>query len=71
MTQAEAFAKSMANSPEWSTYLHLCEVFRESGASRIEVKKAFLYYMPSDEYDTSETDEMVDYLVKIADEVPE
>lgn len=69
MTQKEAFAKSMANNPEWGTYIHLCTIFQESGASRNEVKKAFLYYMPADEYDKHETDEMVDYLFKIANEI--
>lgn len=71
MTQKEAFIKSSKSNPQWGTYIHLCEVFRESGASRNEVKKAFLNYMPIEEYDAHETDEMVDYLYKIATEIPE
>lgn len=71
MTQAEAFKRSMDSNPGWGTYIHLCEVFRESGASRTEIKKAFIYYMPKDEYDKDEVGEMIDYLLKIATEVPE
>ena len=71
MTQAEAFKKSSESHPEWGTYIHLCTIFQESGASRNVVKKAFLYYMPLEEYDKNETDEMVDYLFKIAKEIPE
>lgn len=71
MTQKEAFAKSMAQNPGWGTYIHLCGVFQESGATRKEILKAFNYYMPPEEYDPGEKGELIDYLVKISTEIPE
>lgn len=70
-TFEQALNESKEDNPSWGTYIHLCTVFCESGASRNEVKKAFKYYMPEDEYDKHETDEMVDYLFKIAHQIPE
>ncbi len=71
MTLEEAFKKSNDTHPDWATYLHLCEIFAESGAETKEIMQAFIYYMPVEEYDKDETDEMVAYLVKISTEIPE
>lgn len=71
MTQAEAFKRSMEANPGWGTYIHLCEVFKESGAKRKEILKAFNYYMPEEEYDKGEKGELIDYLEKISIEIPD
>ncbi len=70
-TLAQAFEESINSRPELGTYVHLCHIFAESGASKNEVKKAFMYYMSPDEYDKSEIEEMINYLHKIATEIPE
>lgn len=52
--------------PEWGTYISMCRVLQESGCSRQEVTKLFNDFLPKQEYDIEEKEELIDYLVKIA-----
>ncbi len=70
MTFKQALDKSLEKNPGWGMYIHLCSVLQESGASRNEIIKYFNKYMPKDEFEKSETKELVDYLVKIAKITP-
>lgn len=60
--------ESLQTKPEWGTYIHFCRVLNGSGASRTEILRFFNKYMPEDEYDKEEKKELIDYLVKIAEE---
>lgn len=70
MTFEEAFEKSKKEKPGLGTYLHLCNVLGESGASMNEVTKHFDDTMGRDEYLKSERRELLDYLFKIANNQP-
>jgi hypothetical protein len=62
--------ESIVDKPEWGTYIHFCRVLGESQSSRSEITKLFNKYMPEDEYDKPEKVELIDYLYKIANEIP-
>jgi hypothetical protein len=66
ITFKQALEKEKLLHPEYNSYIHICRVLQESGASRTEITKLFNKYMPEDEYDKPEKGELIDYLVLIA-----
>lgn len=62
----EALKKSKEEDNNMATYIHLCRVLSESGYDRKHITSLFNKYMPKDEYDSEEKDELLDYLVKIS-----
>lgn len=52
--------------PERGTYINMCSILQESGCGQNEIYELFIKYMPPDEYDRHEIDEMVAYLCKLA-----
>jgi len=62
---------SFNENPNWGTYLHLCTCIQESGMNIEEITQWFDKYMSKAEYMRSEKKELLDYLLKIATEIPE
>lgn len=66
LTFKQALDKDIEKNTYVGMYIHLCSVLQESGASKNEVSKYFDKYMPPEEYEKKERNEMVDYLFKIS-----
>lgn len=71
-TFEEMMDDSIKKEPLWGTYLHLCSCIQESGMEREEIESWFKKYMVvKEDYDRSEKNELIDYLLKISLEIPE
>ncbi len=70
-TLKEWFTEQNNKHPELGAYINLCYTIHHSGADKKELTKAFNELIPKDEYDKEEKKELIDYLVKKAQDSEE
>lgn len=71
MTFKEAFEKNKLLEPDTPTYILMCKTLQESGAEYDEIKEHFESVMTPEDYDLSEKEELLNYLVVVSTELPD